>query len=128
MNCTTCIKLNPLPTCTDTEGFDLSGLTFPDYIGEVIMARFKDSATGRVENLPLVINGSGEVTGGFDIASIMPLMNHWYKIEFFHGSVPANFILTNPDATTETGCCLEFEAVDLTASDGWELTSQGCAV
>ena len=76
MNCTTCIKLNPLPTCIDTDAFDLAGLTFPDYTGEVIMARFKDSATGRVENLPLVINGSGEVKGGFYIDFIMRLMNY----------------------------------------------------
>lgn len=128
MNCNTCIKLNPLPTCIDSEGFVLTGLTFPNYIGEIIMARFKDSATERVENIPLLINGSGEVTDGFDIASIMPLMNHWYKIEFFHSSTPANFVLTNPDTTAEEGCCLEFEAVDLTASDDWELTSQECAV
>ncbi len=129
MNCTTCIKLNAIPECIDSDAFELTGLTFPDHLGDVIVATFTNTATNRRDYLPLVINGSGQVTGGFDVAAIYPLMSHWYKLEFIKDGVPVSFTLTNPDTTTEEGCCLEFTTMEgYTGTDEWVLSSTVCAV
>lgn len=128
MNCDSCLKLNPIPDCIDSDAFLLTGLTFPDFLNDVLMIRITNTATGHVDNFPELIDGSGAITGGFDIGSIYPLMNHYYKMEFLVQGAPANFILTNPDSTTSEGCCAEFYATDLTASDSWPLSDQRCAV
>lgn len=128
MNCDNCVKLNPLPACIDSDVFLLTGLTFPDFLNDVLIIRITDMATGRVENFPELIDGTGVINGGFDIASIFPLMQHYYKIEFLVSGAPANFLLTNPDGSESTGCCAEFFATDLTASDSWPLSDQTCAV
>ncbi len=128
MNCDHCIKLNPLPSCISTLTFLINGITFPDYLSEIIIAKFTNTATGAKYYLPLLTNGAGEITGGFDVATIYPLMSHWYKLEFQFEGTPANFLLTNPDNTTEEGCCLEF-----TVNEGqegateWNLSSTVCA-
>lgn len=126
MTCNTCLKINPLPSCIDTDEFYLTGITFPDYVNEVIIIRITDTATGRVDNMPILTDGSGAIVDGFEVSTLYPLMQHWYKIEFIAQGSPANFLLTNPDATESTGCCMEFFATDLTASDNWPLSSLEC--
>jgi hypothetical protein len=130
MNCDSCIKLNPLPACISTETFILSGLTFPNHMSEFINVKFTDTATGRTNYFIILIDGTGEIVGGgMDVADYMPLMNHWYTLHFSIDGSPADFLLTNPDNTEATGCCLEFTVYDgLLGADGWELTSQECAV
>lgn len=130
MSCNQCIKLNPVPSCANSDEFLLSGISFPDYPNSEVKVIYSDQATDRTTYITINTDGSGQIVeGGIDIALLMPLMNHWFEVGFFIDGVPANFVLTNPDATTEIGCCIEFTTFDgLTASDGWDLTSQECAV
>lgn len=129
MNCNSCLKINPLPECIDTEEFQLFGLTFPDYLGQTIVAIFRDVATNKKHYFNLEIDGSGEIAS-FDVASLFPLENHTFEISFVTQSSgsPANFTLTNEDLTTREGCCLEFNVnVGMTGSDGFFLSTLECA-
>lgn len=127
MSCNQCTKINPVPSCTDTDEFLLTGITFPDNVNADITVRLKDLATGRIEYIFITTDGTGATTG-IDIAPFMPLMQHYYSIEFQEGGSPAVGLLTNPDATTESNCCFEFFVYEgLIASDEWALTGEDCA-
>lgn len=128
-SCNDCKKLNDIPACIDSDAFLLLGITFPDFDTETITGLFTNVSTSRSRPFDIDVDGSGEPE--IDIAQFFPLTaNHVYKIEFIASNgTPANYTITNPDETTETGCCVEFSVIDhLTASDEWEVSTQGCAV
>lgn len=113
MNCNDCIRVNPLPSCIDTdEVMLLTGLTFPDNAGEDILLKLTNTATRRVQYITIT---EGDP---IDITDFFPLMNHYYKIEFSVNGVPVRATLTNPAATTSSGCCIEFFADETTWTGG----------
>lgn len=129
MSCNTCVKVNPIPSCIDSDVFQLWGLTFPDYPSQTIVAIFLDVATGKETYFELEIDPDGEIVE-FDIAEVYSLDDHPYKISFITQSSgsPANYILTNSDDSTVSGCCLEFTTNDgLTGTGGFFLSNLGCA-
>ena len=132
MNCNTCIKINAIPSCINSDEFLLTGITFPDNVNSDISVRFRDSATGRVEYIYISTDADGDIVqDGIDLAPFYPLMAHWYELSFFEASSgsPAKALLTNPDDSEATGCCMEFYTYEgLTGSNEWELSSEGCAV
>jgi hypothetical protein len=126
-NCNQCVKLNTIPGCIDSDEFILENLTFPDFNSMTLTGIFVDVATGRADNFDIDVDGAGLPT--IDIAPFYALSDsHPYQIKFIsEDGTPANFLLTNPDATTEQGCCIEFGVYPgLIASDTWELSSQTC--
>jgi hypothetical protein len=80
----------------------LTGITFPNNPGAEIVMKITNTATRQVWYVLFTV---GE---DISIASIYPLMQHWYKLEFFTSGAPVQFLLTNPDSTTVEGCCIEF--------------------
>jgi len=126
MSCNTCIKANPIPACIDSDEFLLEGLTFPDYMGQVLKARFKDVATSRVKYFDVLVDAGGVPT--IDMVDQFPLADHPFTLQFLtQTGIIANFTLTNPDDTTELGCCIDFGVYkELTGSDSWELSSTVC--
>ena len=130
MNCDSCLLINSIPSCTDSAEFLLTGITFPNNVSSDITIRFKDLATNRIEYIEITTNGTGEIVGGgIDLQPFMPLMQHYYSIEFLAGAEPVSALLTNPDDTTTEQCCFQFYVYEgLTASDEWPLSSEGCAV
>jgi len=127
-NCNTCVSVNPIPGCIDTDEFLVGGITFPEFTDQTLTASFKDEATGRVTYIQFDVDNTGEIE--LDIAELYPLSDHPYSVKFLTSEgVPANFILTNPDTTTAEGCCIDFSALpELMGSDDFFLSSQGCAV
>lgn len=127
-NCNNCIQLNAIPGCIDSEAFLLEGIEFPAYVDEFLKARVRNMATGRITYITFETDGSG--TPDLDIVDLYPMPHDPIEIKFIttNGS-PANFVLTNPDTTTEEGCCIEFRPdPSLVGTDTWELSSQACSV
>jgi hypothetical protein len=103
MNCSACTKINPLPACLTGYGtMELANITLPNNTGEDIVLKITDTATRQVSYVEFI---EGDV---IDITDLYPLMQHYYKLEFTSGGVPAEFHITNPDATVVEGCCIEF--------------------
>jgi hypothetical protein len=132
MNCNSCIKINSIPACIDSEVYKLTGLTFPDHVNANISVRLRDSATGRVEYIYITTDADGDIVqDGIDLAPFYPLMNHYFELRFFDGASgsPIDFLLTNPDESEVTGCCIEFIPYDgLTGSESWAMSTEGCTV
>jgi len=80
----------------------LTGISFPDNLGDDIVLKITDTATRQVWYFPFM-----EGVDDIDISAMYPLMQHWYKWEFSVSGVPINFTITNPDGTTVVGCCIE---------------------
>ena len=111
MNCQSCLKVNPLPSCLGAySSIYLTGLTFTA-TGEAVL-KVTDTATRQIWYVPFTIGDD------IDLSTVFPLMQHYYKLEFSQNGVTIPFTLTNPDSTTVEGCCMEF-----IPSDGldWDL-------
>lgn len=125
MNCTTCLKINSLPDCLGPyASMTLLGLSFPSYTGEDIVMKVTNTATRQVWYVPFVESES------IDLDTVYPLMQHYYKLEFFVSGVQIPFVMTNPDDTEVDGCCIEFiplEAYEQTGSE-WPLSTTNCVV
>lgn len=107
MSCNTCVKINPLPECLASgQDLILTGLTVADN-EDVGYISLTDIATGRKDYLPFTEVGDTAIE--IELTDFMPLMDHPYEIVLLGQSMEAiPFTLTNPDSTTEEGCCLEF--------------------
>jgi hypothetical protein len=110
MSCKTCVKINPIPECLETgEELILTGISVVDnsVVDHIIL---KDEATGRTIYVTFEIAGSTEIK--IDLTGFLPLMNHPYKFWLFDQYLQiVPFALTNPDATTVEGCCIEFNVM-----------------
>jgi hypothetical protein len=129
MSCNTCVKINPLPECLeDTQDLILTGISVVDN-DDVGYITLKDVATGRIEYLPFEEVGATEID--IEMTDFMPIMDHPYEIRLLGPDMETlPFTLTNPDLTTEEGCCLEFGIMSgLTWGGGnLELSSTTCQV
>jgi hypothetical protein len=82
---------------------ELTGISFPNNTGDDLILILTDLAMDRV--------GYFDFTDGdpIDITDAYPLMQHYYKIQFATDQMlPVEFVITNPDATEVTACCMEF--------------------
>lgn len=103
MNCNSCTKINPLPSCLSGYGtMELSNITFPGNSGEDLYLSVTDTATGHITFIAIVADDP------IDISDLYPLMQHYYKLEFTKDGVPIDFLIENPDGTFVEGCCIEF--------------------
>lgn len=129
MSCQTCVKINPIPEClAEGEELKLSGITVAEN-DDVFLVMLKDVATGRTEQAEFSEAANEAIV--IDLTSLMPLMNHPYEIRILNSSMETlPFTLTNPDSTTEQGCCIEFNIEKSLVWDGrpLELSSKTCAV
>lgn len=103
-NCTECLKINPIPSCLNAEStFEIDNITFPNNPAAELTAVITDTATKGVR---YVFFTEGD---NIDLSDLFPFMEHYYEIKFYTATgVPVDFTITNPDATTADGCCLEF--------------------
>ncbi|OQA10898.1 MAG: hypothetical protein BWY67_01066 [Bacteroidetes bacterium ADurb.Bin397] len=129
MSCKTCVKINSIPECLeDSQELILTGISVADN-DDVVYITLKDVATGRKDYLPFTEVGDTGIE--IELTDFMPLMDHPYEIVLLGQSMEAiPFTLTNPDLTTEEGCCLEFGIMSgLTWGGGnLELSSTTCQV
>lgn len=129
MPCNTCVKINPIPEClADSGELNLVGLSVADS-DDVAYVLLTDVATGRVDYLPF--NEPNDTDVVIELTDFMPLMIHPYEIRLLGQDMETlPFTLTNPDSTTEEGCCLEFGIMPgLTWGGGnLELSSATCEV
>lgn len=128
MSCSTCIKVNPVPACSDSDTFNLTGITFPNNVDDTINVVFLDIGTGREILFQADVDGSG--IPDLNIKQFQPLDDRWYRLTFYNldGS-PATATVTNPDLTTDTGCCVEFKTHQgMVGETEWILTTSGCEV
>lgn len=131
-NCNTCVKINPLPECIESEAYNpfyMEGLRFSD-VSTNMIAKVRNVATTKMTYIDFTTDGDGDAL--IDIGELFPLMDHQYKIDFVNQETgnPENFTITNVDGTTSTGCCVEFGInAGQTDNNGFFLvTSQGCLV
>ena len=129
MSCNTCVKINPLPECLASgQDLILTGLTVADN-EDVGYISLTDIATGRKDYLPFTEVGDTEIE--IELTDFMPLMDHTYEIVLLGQSMEAiPFTLTNPDSTTEEGCCIEFNVMPKLefAGGNFEMSSVSCEV
>lgn len=129
MTCDRCVKINRIPRCIDSEEFLLEGLSFPDNTSEDLTAIFRDVATDRETPIGFDVDIDGDPL--IDLFEVYPLGGHPYEIKFIDSEgVPVQFTLTNPNDTTEQGCCIEFETLpkDVVGTDFWRLSTTTCQV
>ncbi len=124
-NCNSCIQLNPIPACASGEEYILTGLKFEP--NTAYTARFLNTSTGRLDYINFTTDGSGNAE--IDIAELCDLPNHVFEISFMTlAGVEVDFTLTNPDATVETGCCLELTVLQGIGAVEWALNSVLCSI
>ena len=99
--CTTCIKANPIPTCSDEW---VIGTVSTDYNGTELFYRLTDIATGGITTGTTDTIANGVLSITFDPAT--DLMNHTYKVQFYQSAGSSEVI--NFMVSDETGCCVEF--------------------
>lgn len=132
MSCDTCVKINPLPECIDSDNYNpytMTGLIFDD-VDTIMIGKFRNESTGATQYIQFETDSSGEVD--IDITEIFPLMNHVYTMQFVNKETgnPEQFTIQNADSTSSTGCCIEF-SVNIGQTDDNEfftVSSQECAV
>jgi len=131
-NCNTCIKIHNLPECIEVDAYSeyfLVGLVFTEVLTDMI-ARVRNTSTGKVTYIEFTTDADGNAD--IDIAGLFPLMNHTYEVKFLMKGTPdpMDFTITNTDATTSTGCCIEFNVNigQTDDNDQFVVSSQNCAV
>jgi len=125
MSCESCVKINPLPACiAQYTDFLITNISFPNNVGDDILAKLTDLATGRV-SYTLFEEGTE-----LDLSSEFPFMDHFFKLEFSVNGVPAIFTITNPDATQVEGCCIEFTVQPhlVWTASAYEVSTTNCIV
>jgi len=126
MSCESCLKVNSIPQCLGAYGsFEIDNLTVPSETGNDLILIMTDLALDKVTFY--------EFTEGstIDISDAFPLMQHYYKLEIVTAQMaPVEFLLTNPDATTREGCCIElipFENLEFSGGV-YSLSTTNCVV
>jgi len=117
--CTTCIKANPIPTCSD----EWVIADVPNELnGTALFYVLTNVATGAVYTgeTELVTLGEATITLPEELSE---LMGHYYKLDLYEDES----LLTPVTITigTDTGCCIEFTTFDMT-SDSVEFTNVSC--
>lgn len=109
MNCSPCVKINPLPECIEDayNPYYMEGLVFVD-VDTNMIAKVLNVATRKMVYIDFETDADGDAL--IDLTSLFPLLNHVYEINFVNAETgnPEQFTITNADSTTSTGCCLEF--------------------
>ena len=131
-NCNQTVKILPLPECIEEVAYNpyyMEGLNFADADTNMI-AKVRNTATTKVVYIDFETDNDGDAM--IDIYELFPLMDHIYTIEFVNKETgnPETFTITNDDATTCTGCSIEFGInLGLTDNNGFFYVScQECAV
>jgi hypothetical protein len=117
--CNTCIKANPIPTCSDEWVIaDVPN----DYNGSPLFYVVTNVATGAIYtgDTELVTLGEATITLPEELSE---LMGHYYKLDLYEDDTLQTPITIT--IGTDTGCCIEFTTFDMT-SDSVQFTNTTC--
>ena len=122
MNCETCLQANKIPHCYDTVTVTIGNLDAA-YQNTAVIVKITNTATGKERTESVTADGSGVVT-----FTAFNMMEGTYKLEVLNVSYePLTIYSTQTDDSVETsGCCVEFDTFNYSASSDFPLTFTTC--